>query len=79
MWHSIHPQSFERDPSNPHSPLGFANHHGISRGFLHRALSNACPTGNIEIFYARAVGQPSNKAKRKATAFIAWATLSRRP
>jgi hypothetical protein len=28
------------------------------------ALSNACPTGNIEIFYARAVGQASNKAKR---------------
>ena len=28
------------------------------------ALSNACPLGNIEIFYARAVGQASNKAKR---------------
>ena len=64
VWHSIHPHSFERDPTNPHSPLGFANRRGISRGFLHRALSNACPTGNIEIFYARAAGQASNKAKR---------------
>ena len=30
------------------------------------ALFDACPTGSIESFYARAVGQASNKAKRKA-------------
>jgi hypothetical protein len=63
--HSIHLRWFECDPSNPHSQLGFANHRGISRSFLHRALSNACPAGNIEIFYARAAGQASNKAKRE--------------
>ena len=62
--HTIHLRWFELDPSNPHSLLGFANHRSISRGFLHPALSNACPTGNIETFYARAAGQASNKAKR---------------
>ena len=31
------------------------------------ALFDDCPTGSIEIFYARVVGQPSNKAKRLPT------------
>ena len=63
--HLVHFPWFECGTSNPHSELGFANRRGISRGFLHPALSNDCPTGSIEIFYARVVGQPSNKAKRK--------------